>query len=323
MGRRVVSIEVLSHESGSGAAPMQLFEIGLDSIRESGEMLSLDKGWVIVYNARSNGLGNRLRVTLGALELARSRGRRLGVVWPTTELFRPRFGDLFMGKDWLSVPLLGSQALATVFPFRDEHLQDLDRIASRSSVWQIRTGAILELPDDVPSWEDGLRRLEPIPLIAESVSRLHGEFSGDPYLGVQIRANVVSHQKTLRASPVEWFTKRLDAIRMQNPDLRFYFSCDVAGIQQDMVERYPGSVALNEKGAYNSTAAVQAAVVDMYLLASSGYILGPAYSSFVELAVRLSGHAVPFENSLKDDASSFDALTTVVDPLRPSVRDNC
>ncbi len=275
--------------------------------------------WVVAYNVRSNGLGNRLRATLGAQNLAAARGRRLAVVWPTGPLFQPRFSDLWEGSLGVGLPLTVSQVLARAYPYRDEHLRDIDSAAA-ARVWQIRTGGILELPDDVLSWEDSLRRLRPIDVIADRVRRAHEKFDGQPYLGVQVRTHAVSHDKTREASPVTWFHGRLDELRRTTPDLRFFFSCDVPEVQDDLLDRYPGSVALSDKGGYNTVPGVQSAVADLYLLASSGYILGPAHSSFVELAVRLGNHTIPFENSLKEPSLEPGGLTRAEDPLRPLVR---
>lgn len=275
--------------------------------------------WVVAYNARSNGLGNRLRATLAARNLAEARNRRLAVVWPTGPLFQPRYSDLYEGSLGTPLPLWASQALARLYPFRDEHLTAIDT-AEKARVWQIRTGGVLELPGDVRSWEEDLRRLRPVAVIRDQVTELHDRFQGEPYLGVQVRTHAVSHDKTREASPVEWFEQRLDAIRAEAPALRFYFSCDVKDVQDALVARYPGSVALSEKGAYNSVQGVQSGVVDLYLLASSAYILGPAHSSFVELAVRLGNHLVPFENSLKPPTLDLGRLTGAADPLVPSVR---
>lgn len=277
------------------------------------------KQWVLAYNARSNGLGNRLRVTLGARNLARARGRHFAAVWPTGPLFQPRFRDLFRGQDWPDVPWVAAQALGRFVTFRDEHLDDID-VASSSPVWLIRTGGVLQVPGDVRSWEEDLRELHPVQTIADKVTQLHSRFGDQPYLGVQVRTHAVSHGKTREASPVDWFTTRLDAIRRDAPELRFYFSCDVAEVQRELIERYPGSVGLDDKGAYNSVQGVQSGVVDLFLLASAGYVLGPAHSSFVELAVRLADHAIPFENSLKEPQLAPDTFTRAPDPLHPALR---
>lgn len=104
------------------------------------------------------------------------------------------------------------------------------------------------------------------------------------------------------------------------PGVRFFLSCDDPLVQEALLGRYSGAVALQGKGGYNTVRGVQSAVVDSYLLASSGYIIGPAHSSFVELAVRLAGHTVPFENPLKEPALDTETMTSAPDPLLPARR---
>lgn len=274
---------------------------------------------IVLYNARSNGLGNRLRATLGARNLAEATGRHLFVVWPTGPLFQPRFSDLWEGRIGTPMPLLASQALAKVFPYRTEDLRDI-RSHDAAPLWQIRTGSALQVPDGVRDWEVDLRELRPVPAIAERIERTHALFGDEPYIGVQVRSHAVSHDKTRTASPAEWFRARLDEVRAQAPDVRFFLSCDQPQVQEEFVARYPGSVALADKGGYNTVAGVQSAVADSYLLASAGYIIGPAHSSFVELAVRLANHTVPFENSLKEPRLDPAALTIAPLALRPAER---
>ena len=274
---------------------------------------------IVIYNARSNGLGNRLRASLGARNLAEATGRHLFVVWPTGKLFRPRFSDLWEGRLGTPLPLAASQALATLFPYRTENVAGI-RVDDRLPLWQIRTGSVLAVPEGVRDWEVDLRALTPIASIAERIRRTHAEFAGEPYVGVQVRSHAVSHDKTRVASPVEWFRDRLDAVRADSPDVRFFLSCDRPEVQDEFMARYPGSVALADKGGYNTVEGVQSAVADAYLLASAGHIIGPAHSSFVELAVRLADHVVPFENSAKQVLFDASGFTTVPDALRPAQR---
>lgn len=258
-------------------------------------------------------------MTLAARNLAVARNRECAVVWPTGRRFRPRFSDLWEGELGRPIPLILAQILGRLYPFRDGQLKTVDSAAD-SRVWLIRTGAVLELPDDIRDWEDDLRELVPIPAITDRIKALHLQFEGTAYLGVQIRSHAVSHAKTRTSSPVEWFECRLKEIHEAFPDLRFFFSCDQDEVKTRFLDLYPGSIALGDKAAYNSVQGVQDAIVDLYLLANSGYILGPSYSSFVELAVRLSNHTVYLENSIKHARLDAFLLDIAPDPLRPSQR---
>lgn len=274
---------------------------------------------IVVYNLRTNGLGNRIRVSLGARKLAEATDRHLFVVWPTGKAFRPRFSDLWEGRLGTPFPRVASKLLARAFPYRKKDLRAI-REDDAAAVWQIQTGSVLEVPEGVGDWEDDLRALVPIPAIADEVRQHHAAFGGEPYIGVQVRSHATSHGITRQSSPVEWFRDRLDAVRAAAPGVRFFLSCDRPDVQREFLARYPGSVAIDDKGGYNSVRGVQSAVADSYLLAGSGHIIGPHYSSFVELAVKLAHHRVGLDTSLNPLEVDVAALTTVTDPLRPAVR---
>lgn len=275
---------------------------------------------LVIYNGSGSGLGNRIRTSLGGKNLAEASGRRFFVVWPTTAAFEPRFDQLYKGRLGLPMARPVSRALAVRYPYRDENVRDIQASAD-ALVWQVRTGGVLELPPGVRSWEEDLRQLQPVDEVAARVLEVFGWFGEEPYVGVQVRTHAVSHAKTTAASPEEWYVSRLDEVRAANPDVRFFLSCDVPAVQSRLMARYPGSLSLQDKGGYNTVRGVQSALADLYLLASSAYIIGPAYSSFVETAVRMAAHLVPYENSIKERADiRLEHLTHAPDPLRPDWR---
>jgi hypothetical protein len=280
------------------------------------------RGTVIAYNGYDSGLGNRVRVVLGAQSLAELEGRSLRYVWPTGPLFGPRFSDLweFQGR---TVPRAVSRVLARRYPYVDASLDWLDDAKRRERVWQIRTGSELRLPPGARPWAEAYRQLVPVDPIAQAVLRFHErELAGEPYVGVMIRAHAVSHAETRAASPVEWFEARMRRIAAERPGTRFFVSCDVAEVQERICRSVPGAVGQVDKGPYNSTAGVRAAVTDLYLLAGSGYLLGPHYSSFLHLAQHLAADTIPVETAVKDEPAEVEPalLGTVADPLRPAVR---
>jgi hypothetical protein len=83
-----------------------------------------------------------------------------------------------------------------------------------------------------------------------------------------------------------------------------------------------GCHLLTNKGEYNTVTGVRSAVSDLYLLAGSSYLLGPHYSSFVELAQFLAGAGLTLETSMKPAVGPIDlaALGHSTDPLRPQIR---
>jgi hypothetical protein len=284
--------------------------------------LSSTHGAVIAYNGYDSGLGNRVRVVLGAQSLAELEGRSFAYVWPTGRLFGPRFSDLwdFHGR---TVPRAVSRLLAKRYPYVDASLDWLDDRKRGERLWQIRTGAEIRLPAAARPWTERYRSLVPVDRIAGAVSDFHDRhLAGEPYVGVMIRAHAVSHAATRATSPVEWFEARMRRIAEERPGTRFFVSCDVPEVQERISATIPGCVGQTGKGPYNSVPGVQAAVTDLYLLAGSGYLLGPHFSSFLHLAQHLADDQIPVETAVKAEPAVVDPvpLGLVVDPLRPAVR---
>ncbi|MET0725285.1 MAG: hypothetical protein ABWY36_02970 [Leifsonia sp.] len=283
--------------------------------------LPLVRPSIVAYNGYDSGLGNRVRVVLGCKSLAEFEDRDFCYVWPTGPLFGPTFSQLwdFRGK---TISRATSRVLARVYPYVDETLSWLDDDKRRERIWQIRTGSPILLPDGARPWEEEFRGLRPVDPIAEAVTRFFDEhLRGAPYVGVMVRAHSVSHSVTRETSPVEWFIDRMQAIRSADPDVRFFLSCDVPEVQERIISLVPGCVAQSDKGPYNSIEAVRASIVDLYLLASSGYLVGPHFSSFIHLAEHLAGDRLSFQTPVSDEKEpDYRLHGTVNDPLQPYAR---
>lgn len=277
---------------------------------------------LIAYNGYDSGLGNRVRVVLGAKSLAALEQREFFYVWPVGPLFGPTMSDLwnFSGS---TVTRVVSRVLARRWRYVDHTLDWLTPAKRREHLWQVRTGSPLVLPAEARSWTDEFRALEPVAEIADTVNQIFDErYRGAPYIGVMIRAHQVSHAKTIDASPVQWFVDRMLEIRASAPDVPFFLSCDVPEVQERVMTQVSGCFGQTDKGAYNSVRAVRASVVDLYLLASSGYLLGPHFSSFIHLAEYLSGEMLTMETAPanRHGAVDFVSVGLVADPLRPHAR---
>ncbi len=272
---------------------------------------------VVSFNRAGAGLGNRIRAVLGAKSLAEAEGRRLLYVWPTGEDFGPRLTDLWAFSAPV-IPRAASRAVAPIWPYRDHTLQWLTDECRDDLVWQIRTPHALFLPDTCRPWDEELRALTPVPAITDRVQEYFDRHvRGSPYVGVMIRAHQRSHATTLQTSPVEWFVTQMQLIRDQHPDVRFFLSCDVPEVAADVCAAVPGTVTQMDKGDYNSVPGIQAAVADLYLLASSGYILGPHWSSFVELAELLAAGTVGCRTPSEARGPASVDPRPVTNPLRP------
>lgn len=282
----------------------------------------MSRGRVVAFTRKHHGLGNRLRVTLGARSLARWADRDFAYTWPTGRTFGASFDELWAFGE-RRIPAAWSKVLAVRHPY---HSADLDWLedARADSVWQIRTPHALHLPADASPWGDELRSLTPVPAIAHRVTDFHAEhLTGEPYIGVMVRAHAVSNLQTLQMSPVQWYIDRMRELRMQHPDIRFFLSADSPQAQSEILAAVPGTVALDDKGDYNSRRALLSSVVDLYLLAGAAHLVAPHYSSFPEVAQLLAGPGLRLETSMtgpETRLSGADGLTLAPDPLRPSVR---
>lgn len=277
------------------------------------------RGAVVAYNGADAGLGNRVRLTLGAARYAELRRFEYFYVWPTTSAFEPKITDIW---DWTygrRIPRLASRGMARLTGYFNSDLLGADQ----RRIVQIRTGGELALPPGAGSWQSKLRELTPVPEIADLIKRFFRDhLAGEPYVGVQIRVHRVSHHQTRATSPLAWFVDQMRAILDERPGTRFYVSCDVNEVKKQILRDFPTARAIVDSSPYNSRPAVRAAVADLYLLASSAHILGPHYSSFVELAEHLAELKVASVKPTERAVRPIDwwRASTVVDPLRPSIR---
>ncbi len=277
---------------------------------------------LIVCTRYRHGLGNRIRVVLGGRVLARAEGREFAYVWPTGAEFGPRLTELW-DVDFPSVPLAVSRALSLRYPYRDASLQWIDDSTRRSRLWQVQTSQPLELAGGAGGWQPEFRSLAPVAPVANRIRTFfHQHLTGAPYVGVMIRAHSASHEQTLEASPIQWYLQRMREIRAESPEVTFFVSADVPSAGRQLVAEIGNCWMLEDKGAYNSVAGVQSSVTDLYLLAGSGYLLGPHYSSFVELAQFLAGSGLVLETSRTavSKPTDYRSLGTAEDPTMPSVR---
>lgn len=279
----------------------------------------LDRPTMVVAVAKPHhGLGNRMRALLGCWSLAQLEQRELRYVWPVGRSFGARLSDLW------TTPLRPMRAarerlLRAGRPYRGAMLDWVP--ASRDErTWFVRTAHALELPEAAVPWEALLRDLQPVAEVGDAVRALHARVAARPYVGVMVRAHARSHELTARMSPVEWFVHRMHEIREVEPDVGFFLSCDVDGVADRIAAAVGDVVRQTDKGAYNSRRALQASVVDLYLLAGSSHILAPHFSSFPELAVSLAGPRLRLETSQTGTDQAFEAGTLgfASDPLTPS-----
>ncbi len=275
---------------------------------------------MVAVTGRYHGLGNRMRVVLGAQALARFEGRSFRYVWPTGRGFGARLDELweFHARRW---PEALSRALER-FPYRDSGLEWIDDAARQERVWQIRTPHALTLPPGAPSWHASLRAMQPVEGIRRRILELYEASADRPYLGVMIRTNAVAHDATLASR--RWSGTSTGSRRSARSGPSSASTSRPTRMPRSSGSPAGSPIASGRPTRAPTTAvpALQASVADLYLLASSCHILGPHYSSFPELAWHLAGAAVALETSTSAPSSRFEAQgeLSVGTPLRPELR---
>ena len=278
---------------------------------------------LVAVTRKHHGLGNRVRVVLGVRSLAELENRRFFYTWQTGREFGAGFEDLWQISE-STIPQATARVLSALYPFRDETLKWKDTLSGDERVLQIRTPHALHLPEHATPWERSLQELRPVEEIQDRVRQFfESHLAGQPYVGAMVRAHPRSHAATLSASPLDWYLERMHEIRRTWPEMQFFLSADTREAQEYLVSNMPGVHSLTEKGHYNTKEGLRSAVADLYLLASSGHLLGPHFSSFPEMAHKLAGADVRLETSRTSAHTRLepgDALGSVDDPTRPQVR---
>ncbi len=94
-------------------------------------------------------------------------------------------------------------------------------------------------------------------------------------------------------------------------------------VQRFLKQHFDRVVVQENKGEFNSLEGLQAAVADLYLLASSIYMLKPYWSSFPEMAQALAGTDFLAEDSRSEDLFKDGKLNVKLpnDPIKPFLKD--
>lgn len=276
---------------------------------------------LIVASRPLHGLGNRVRLVLSGQALAKATERRFDYYWPTGRGFGSRFTDLWEFQG--SISSVASRAFQVVAPFRDP-ASLMTEAAASARIWHVRSGSSLPLPPQAPDWHRSLAELPLNRGLAETVRRIHAaEFGDRPYVGVMVRTHENAHELTKRHSPLAWYVDRMEEMRTEHPEIRFFLSCDTVAGAAELQRRFPASFSQQKSGGYNSAQAIQESVIDLYLLAASSHILAPHHSSFPELSHFLALGQVPLETSVGESYAQVRPplnLSTTPDPTKPSRR---
>jgi hypothetical protein len=250
-----------------------------------------------------NGLGNRLRALASAYNIARATARQLSVLWIPDIHCAAKFDDLYR-VNFLFASTHFTDKRPVAWPASQT---DTDYNAQSTSSTYISSACSLISP--YTDWKADSLFLNNLILtddIAEKVYEFERSHDTRNAIGVHIRMgqcsienpseDVSSYSDESRDSIRRWragshwtiFDREMREILKSVPHQKFFVCCDRRDVYDAL--RDMEHVWMYEKTVFDrSVAQVKLALIDLYLLAKTKYILGSNWSSFTELAHRLNG----------------------------------
>jgi len=270
-----------------------------------------------------HGLGNRMRAIGSAAAIARATGRDLVINWRPDDHCEASLGDLFQTDcavtetDWVDAARARGDlvldnmetgegaakgALLELVSGRDAYLRSAYVITHPASHWVAENAALKSVlrPRTV------LRALAP-PGPFDIALHIRMEAAGGPFDAPRNWSaaghDAIRHWRG--QSHYARFMTRLDAwlARWEGAEPpRIFLAADQAATRQAFAARYDGRVAMRahdgpDPGRDRSADALRAALADMLALSESRHLLASHWSSFGEVALRLSGSLIAHERA--------------------------
>lgn len=300
--RRIFSLDELASNQKEHVVLELRNEIDL----KSRSLIKLKEEKVLYIDVR-HGLGNRLRAMASAAIIAKNTERELRIIWVPDEHCEASFSDLFdTNLTVISKPLSADE-------FRGMHFidymgNDKGQIinVSKSDGLLIRSAFSLNSP--MTSWHeenDFLRSLS----ISPQVEGLIGDIRTDGCVGVHVRMqgsagtdinsfdcpsnwSSIDHQKIVswrNKSHYSNFVRKLQEERAKAGPFRLFLAADLPEVYDAFSEAFGDDVTFLQRNCYDrSSKQVQYALADLYLLSKCQQLYGSNWSSFTEIAHRLS-----------------------------------
>ena len=291
-----------------------------DEIKEIRASVSLLKRPKLFIDAQ-HGLGNRLRAIGSAAAIAQATDRELVIVWQPDDHCNCRFSDLFdyQGSvldasfikesgdcdvhNYMAIEGGKKGALIRAEGARDIYARSAFVLNSAHSSWDAENRFI-----------QALRPVEAVLALVNSVRNpndvsVHVRMEGgrkDEHLPYENAANWTEEDHDLidhwRAkSHFSHFMKRIDALIAEGAAEHIFIAADRPETYLKFLSAYNGRVAWLERSVYDRSAEqLRFSLADAILLSRAPLLLGSTWSSFSELARRLSPRGIKVEMSGND-----------------------
>jgi hypothetical protein len=263
-----------------------------------------------LYIHVQHGLGNRLRAMASAMAIAQASGRELIIIWTPDHHCDCHLSDLF---DYPGT-VLADSAKADLSQCDRYTYMELEPGACKDQHIALVPGRDLYIRsayvinNEHSNWEAEnrmLRSLEP----AEAVKRLVAAAKSEGRLGVHVRMEGMpgtdtnsydapdnwlpeSHQQLNQwrgKSHYSRFMARIDQLITEQPDLKLFLAADMPVTYQVFAEKYGDRLSYLPRTRFDrSSEQMRYALADAISLSHCHALLGSTWSSFSELAQRLS-----------------------------------
>lgn len=263
-----------------------------------------------LYVHVQHGLGNRLRAMASALAICKASGRQPIVIWTPDHHCDCRLSDLFDydGEvvEEIDTDKLDNADKYTYMEIEPGSCKDAPIRLRKGRDLYIRTAYVIN--NEHSNWESenaALRSLKPVRDVMELVDSVRA----DNDLGIHIRMEgAAGTDHNSYDSPENWlpeshrqlnewrgkshyavFIKRLEQRLVVQPDLKIFLAADRPEAYSVFAQRYGDRLSYLPRDRYDrSSQQLRYALADAILLSRCREMLGSTWSSFSELARRLS-----------------------------------
>ncbi|MBT8550352.1 hypothetical protein G6731_00035 [Polynucleobacter paneuropaeus] len=265
-----------------------------------------------LYIDMVHGLGNRLRAFGSAASIAKKTDRELVAIWQPDDHCDCKMADIFECEFDVIEKSFHQHAECLVFNYMENEGGIKNKIIDQDhSDIYLRSAFVFNSPHT--NWDSEckeLRALRPTKEILEMIKSV--EFSGS--LGVHVRMqgadisqassydlpennwSIEDHRLILEnrnKSNYQRFLEEIDANWSHHLTKGIYLAADNESTYKAFKEKFGSKVIFFPRNKFDrSSEQIKSAYVDAYLLSKSQIILGSNWSSFSELAIRLSEEKV-------------------------------
>lgn len=263
-----------------------------------------------LYIHVQHGLGNRLRALASATIMAEATNRELVLIWEPDHHCECEIGDLFnyTGTVINSINKVDVKSADQFNYMEIEPGSCKDGYIALTPSRDVYIKSAYALNNEFTSWDKEnavLRKLR----VVEAVEKLVRSVPSGGRLGVHVRMvgakgtdqnSYDSSENWLEESHRqlnEWrakshyknFIMRIDALIEKRPDLKLFLAADTPETYDVFAQRYGEKLSYLPRDAYDrSHKQLRFALADAILLSKCDHLLGSTWSSFTELARRLS-----------------------------------